>query len=89
MNLLIFVSVASKYVYKDVPHTQKRYVGGLSLKPPRGPVPPWARAREVSDIPGRGQVRSYLLHCISFLPWHLCGHPNLLHVPECCAASLV
>jgi hypothetical protein len=56
VNMLLFLWVAGKYVYKDVPHAQKRYVGGLSLKPPRGPVPPWARAREVSDIPIRTQV---------------------------------
>ena len=47
MNLILFWYVAMHYRYKDVKHAQKRYVGGASLKPPRGPVPPWARAREV------------------------------------------
>ncbi len=48
VNMLWFWYVAMGYRYKDVKHAQKRYVGGTSLKPPRGPVPPWARAREVS-----------------------------------------
>ncbi|CAL5228309.1 g11415 [Coccomyxa viridis] len=47
VNMIWFWYVAMHYRYKDVKHAQKRYVGGTSLKPPRGPVPPWARAREV------------------------------------------
>lgn len=54
MNLLLFVWVAGRYVYKDVPHATKRHVGGLALKPPRGPVPPWALPHE---MPIRGQAR--------------------------------
>ena len=53
MNLLLFVWVAGRYVYKDVPHATKRHVGGLALKPPRGPVPPWALPHE---MPIRGQA---------------------------------
>ncbi|KAK9918815.1 hypothetical protein WJX75_007179 [Coccomyxa subellipsoidea] len=56
VNLLLFVWVARRYVYKDVPHATKRHVGGLSLKPPRGPVPPWALPRETPDMPIRGQT---------------------------------
>ena len=48
VNMVWFWYVAMGYRYKDVKHAQKRYVGGTSFKPPRGPVPPWARAREVS-----------------------------------------
>lgn len=57
MNLLLFVWVARRYVYKDIPHATKRHVGGLALKPPRGPVPPWAMPREMPDMPIRGQAR--------------------------------
>ena len=57
VNLVLFFYVASCYRYKDVKHAQKRYVAGTSLKPPRGPVPPWARAREVGiPISHRRQV---------------------------------
>ena len=57
-----FWYVANAYRYKDVKHAQKRYVGGTSLKPPRGPVPPWARAREVTIPAGhRRTVRAPLL----------------------------
>ena len=69
MNLLLFVWVARRYVYKDVPHATKRHVGGLSLKPPRGPVPPWALPRETPDMPIRGQASPLTLDL------HLCHIP--------------
>ncbi len=58
MNLAVFVWVATKYKYKDVPHQTKRHVGGARLKPPRGPVPPWAQAREMPGFAERHQVGS-------------------------------
>ena len=58
LNLLWFIWIARAYVYKDVPHAQKRHVGGLSLKPPRGPVPPWAQAREAPGFLRPPQVRA-------------------------------
>ena len=61
INMVWFWYVANAYRYKDVKHAQKRYVGGTSLKPPRGPVPPWARAREVTIPAGhRRAVRAPL-----------------------------
>ena len=60
MNMILFWYVAMHYRYKDVKHAQKRYVGGTSLKPPRGPVPPWARAREVGIPIGHRRPVSHL-----------------------------
>ena len=58
VNMVWFWYVANAYRYKDVKHAQKRYVGGTSLKPPRGPVPPWARAREVTIPAGHRRAVS-------------------------------
>ena len=58
INMVWFWYVANAYRYKDVKHAQKRYVGGTALKPPRGPVPPWARAREVTIPAGHRRAVS-------------------------------
>ena len=61
--MIWFWYVAMHYRYKDVKHAQKRYVGGTSLKPPRGPVPPWARAREVGIPISHRRPVSHSPHC--------------------------
>ena len=67
VNMVWFWYVAMGYRYKDVKHAQKRYVGGTSLKPPRGPVPPWARAREVGIPIGHRRPVSCPLHVMGLL----------------------
>ncbi len=84
VNMIWFWYVAMHYRYKDVKHAQKRYVGGTSLKPPRGPVPPWARAREVGiPISHRRPVscppcpECYVLAMRQVTGWGLAGEPVL------------